>query len=106
MMVNSAAHAPRGAKPFGSGGLAVQSTLVSLVAWGEGWHDWHHAYPYDYAAAEKHWLKQYNPTACLLDGLALCGHVRGRKRALGAWERRRREQRACEQSKDGGRGDG
>jgi stearoyl-CoA desaturase (delta-9 desaturase) len=91
MLVNSAAHAPSGSKPYGARGLAVQSGLVSLLAWGEGWHDWHHLFPYDSAAAEKHWLVQFNPTYAFLDLCALFGLVSGRKRALNAWHRKKGE---------------
>lgn len=95
MLVNSAAHAPSGEKPYGAAGLAVQSRLVSLVAWGEGWHDWHHMFPYDAAAAECHWLVQFNPTYAFLDMCAAVGLVRHRKRALSAWQRKRDSTRAA-----------
>ena len=88
MLVNSAAHAPTGSKPYGSAGLAVQSSVASILAWGEGWHDWHHLYPYDSTAAEKHWLIQFNPTSVFLDLCELVGLVHSRKRALRAWQRR------------------
>ena len=89
MLVNSAAHAPAGHKPYGARGLAVQSGVVSLLAWGEGWHDWHHLFPYDSAAAERHWLIQFNPTYAFLDACELLRLVSGRKRALHAWNRKR-----------------
>ena len=31
---------------------AQVSVLVSLLALGEGWHDYHHLFPWDYAAAD------------------------------------------------------
>ena len=71
--VNSMTHAATPCpadKPYGSRGLAVEHAFVSLIAWGEGWHDWHHKYPHDYAAAAKPWWMQVNPTLALLDALA------------------------------------
>ena len=45
-------------------------------------------FPYDYAAAERHWLRQYNPTTFVLDGLAGLGLVSGRRRTLDAGKKR------------------
>lgn len=30
----------------------VQNLIVSIVALGEGWHNYHHVFPWDYRAAE------------------------------------------------------
>ena len=71
-----------------TGTAESSKSLVSALAWGEGWHDWHHMYPYDSAAAECHWLRQFNPTYALLDLCAALGLVHHRKRAVAAWQRR------------------
>jgi len=55
--------------------------LVSILAVGEGWHNWHHKYPFDYAASELGVLAQYNPTKLFIDTCAKLGLV---------WNRRRR----------------
>ena len=65
---------------------------------GEGWHNWHHKYPFDYAASEFGVSSQFNPSKLIIDVLALLGLVWGRKRATGTWAmgrlRRDRDRRA------------
>jgi stearoyl-CoA desaturase (delta-9 desaturase) len=76
--VNSVAHM-WGTTPYNSNLSARQNTLTTLVAVKEGWHNYHHMYPYDYRASEFGWLSAWNPTSVLLDGLALVGLVWNRK---------------------------
>ena len=55
------------------------SLLVTFCALGEGWHDYHHAFPWDYAAAELDAWEQWNPTKVFIDtcyNLGLCSHRR------------------------------
>lgn len=59
--VNSTAHL-WGDRRYQLAGNPCESTFTSVVAVGEGWHDWHHKYPYDYAAAEGGAWAQYNPS--------------------------------------------
>jgi hypothetical protein len=54
-----------------------ESMLTSLVACGEGWHNWHHAYPFDYATAEDGFI---NHTKLLIDFLSLIGQTYDHKR--------------------------
>ena len=49
--VNSTAHI-WGDRRYTVEGNPCESCFTALVAVGEGWHDWHHKYPYDYAASE------------------------------------------------------
>ncbi|CAH0559652.1 unnamed protein product [Brassicogethes aeneus] len=49
--VNSLAHF-FGTKPFDQFMLPVESWLVSFLTFGEGWHNYHHAFPWDYRASE------------------------------------------------------
>ncbi|XP_045782021.1 acyl-CoA Delta(11) desaturase-like isoform X1 [Maniola jurtina] len=49
--INSAAHM-WGNKPYDNSIKPVQNLFVSLVAFGEGFHNYHHTYPWDYKAAE------------------------------------------------------
>lgn len=46
--------------------------MVSVLALGEGWHNYHHTFPWDYKAAE---LGQYslNFSTCLIDTFAKIG---------------------------------
>ncbi|XP_077286520.1 acyl-CoA Delta(11) desaturase-like [Arctopsyche grandis] len=49
--VNSIAHF-YGNKPFDKNILSVESNLVSFITSGEGWHNYHHVFPWDYKTAE------------------------------------------------------
>lgn len=51
---------------------------MSLVALGEGYHNYHHAFPWDYKAGE---FKHINFTTGLLDYFAKYGWVYDRKTA-------------------------
>jgi len=76
--VNSLAHM-RGKRPFSESTTAVESPLVSVLAVGEGWHNYHHAHPMDYRACDAHWWVKWNPTLLVIDFLALIGQVTNRK---------------------------
>lgn len=76
--VNSVAHL-WGTTPYNPKLSSRQNTVTSLVAVGEGWHNYHHTYPYDYRASEYSWLKEWNPTTLLLDCFGLFGLVWNRK---------------------------
>ncbi|XP_021183628.3 acyl-CoA Delta(11) desaturase [Helicoverpa armigera] len=49
--VNSFAHL-WGNKPYDKNIMPVENWGVSIVAMGEGWHNYHHTFPWDYKAAE------------------------------------------------------
>jgi len=82
--VNSAAHL-YGDHPYDPESWPAENPFVSLGAIGEGWHNWHHKYPFDYAASEFGVGRQFNPTKMFIDGCAMLGLVTKRKRATGAW---------------------
>ena len=82
--MNSAAHL-YGDHPYDPLSYPAENPIVSLCAVGEGWHNWHHKYPYDYAASEFGAASQFNPTKMFIDGCAGLGMVWGRKRGTGAW---------------------
>ncbi|CAF4786528.1 unnamed protein product [Pieris macdunnoughi] len=50
-LVNSAAHL-WGTKPYDQSIKAVQNKIVSFFALGEGFHNYHHVFPWDYRTAE------------------------------------------------------
>ncbi|KAI5712842.1 hypothetical protein M8J76_010154 [Diaphorina citri] len=50
-LVNSAAHM-YGYKPYDTRILPSENVWVSIVSLGEGWHNYHHVFPWDYRAAE------------------------------------------------------
>eukprot|EP00747_Dinoflagellata_sp_TGD_P125366 gnl/TRDRNA2_/TRDRNA2_174154_c4_seq10.p1 gnl/TRDRNA2_/TRDRNA2_174154_c4~~gnl/TRDRNA2_/TRDRNA2_174154_c4_seq10.p1 ORF type:complete len:698 (-),score=103.00 gnl/TRDRNA2_/TRDRNA2_174154_c4_seq10:267-2195(-) len=86
--VNSVVHA-HGTKPYNSSHATTENGWVSLFTLGEGWHNWHHAFSYDYAASELGALQQFNPTKVFIDLMALLGLAWDRKRAIPVWERRK-----------------
>lgn len=79
-LVNSAAHM-YGERPYNPAIFAAENPFVSAGSLGEGWHNWHHTYPYDYAASELGISRQFNPTKAWIDLFALLGWVTERKRA-------------------------
>jgi stearoyl-CoA desaturase (delta-9 desaturase) len=86
--VNSLVHAV-GTKPYNSSHKTTENGFVSICAIGEGWHNWHHAFDWDYAAAELGASQQFNPTKIFIDAMAYCGLAWGRKRALEVWNIRK-----------------
>jgi len=82
--VNSAAHL-YGDHPYDVLSYPAENPWVSYMAVGEGWHNWHHKYPFDYAASEFGISSQFNPSKLMIDSFAWLGLVWGRKRATAAW---------------------
>jgi hypothetical protein len=85
-LVNSAAHV-YGDHPYDPSIWSAENPWVSLVAMGEGWHNWHHKYPFDYAASEFGVDQQFNPTKLFIDVCAYLGLASELKRATGAWSK-------------------
>lgn len=83
-LVNSAAHF-FGDRPYDAQSYPAENPLVSIFAMGEGWHNWHHKYPFDYAASEYGIDKQFNPTKLFIDINVYFGLAWDCKRATGAW---------------------
>ena len=79
--VNSVAHM-WGTTPYNPRLSSRQNAFTSIVAVGEGWHNYHHTYPFDYRSSEFSSIHEWNPTTLLLDGLSLIGLVWNRKKAL------------------------
>nr|XP_049692882.1 acyl-CoA Delta-9 desaturase-like [Helicoverpa armigera] len=68
--VNSIAHL-YGTRPYDKNLQPVESWFVSVVTFGEGWHNYHHAFPWDYKAAE---LSNYiNHSATFIEFLEKIG---------------------------------
>ena len=74
--VNSAAHL-WGAHPYDKTISPSDNRFVCIAAIGEGWHNYHHTFPYDYATSE--WGPKLNMTTIILDLMALLGQVYDRK---------------------------
>ncbi|XP_065354227.1 acyl-CoA Delta-9 desaturase isoform X1 [Calliphora vicina] len=71
-LVNSAAHF-YGMKPYDKNISSVNSLFVSVIAFGEGWHNYHHVFPWDYKAAEL--PNYYNWTTGFLNFMARIGQA-------------------------------
>ena len=77
-MVNSASHM-FGDKPYNPRIASVENSFVSFGAIGEGYHNYHHVYPYDYAAGEVgNW---FNWTKILIDTMSIFGQTSKLKQA-------------------------
>jgi stearoyl-CoA desaturase (delta-9 desaturase) len=86
-LVNSAAHL-YGSHPYDEHSNPAESPLVSASALGEGWHNYHHAFPNDYSTSEFGAGTQYNPTRILIDTCATIGLVWDRNAATRLCEMR------------------
>merc|ERR1712023_461988 len=89
-LVNSAAHL-YGSRPYDPASNPAENGWVSIAAIGEGWHNWHHAFPFDYAASEFGVLMQFNPTKLFIDACASLGFAWDLKRATGMWDLRKQK---------------
>jgi len=70
-LVNSIAHI-WGNRPYDSNIGPTEHTAVSLATVGEGWHNYHHTFPWDYKAAEIPVYK-YNVTAGFIELMGKMG---------------------------------
>lgn len=76
--VNSAAHL-FGTRPFDKGIFPAENWVVSFCSVGEGFHNYHHAFPWDYRASELG--SPLNTTGKFIDLLAKWGQVYDRREA-------------------------
>ncbi|XP_069341667.1 stearoyl-CoA desaturase 5 [Eulemur rufifrons] len=77
-LVNSAAHM-YGNRPYDRHISPRQNPLVTLGAIGEGFHNYHHTFPFDYSASE--FGLNFNPTTWFIDFMCWLGLATDRKRA-------------------------
>ena len=76
--INSFAHL-WGHRPYDKNSNTAESRFTTWVTYGEGYHNYHHSFPWDYAAGELGpWL---NVTTCFIDLCAALGLVYDRKQA-------------------------
>jgi len=75
--INSLAHT-WGRRPYSEDNTAVDNGLIALLTWGEGYHNYHHAFQADYRNGIRWW--QYDPSKWLINVLAWVGLVHSRKR--------------------------
>ncbi|KAM3874184.1 stearoyl-CoA desaturase 5-like [Diretmus argenteus] len=77
-LVNSAAHM-YGNRPYDKSINPRENWLVTFGAIGEGFHNFHHTFPFDYSTSE--FGLRYNPTTCFIDLMCWCGLASDRKKA-------------------------
>lgn len=70
---------------YDSDALPADNAMVAYAAFGEGWHNYHHRFPYDYATSEFGVSSQFNVAKLFIDTLAALGLVWERKRATSVW---------------------
>jgi len=70
--VNSLAHYV-GTRPFDTTMYAAENPVVAYMAMGEGWHNFHHVFPFDYRAAEFGGVSYLNPTTGVIEFCAKFG---------------------------------
>ena len=75
-MVNSVAHL-WGSRPYDRFINPAENSLVSSFAIGEGWHNYHHTFPWDYKTGEFGW--RINFTTMFIDLMAALGQASDRK---------------------------
>ena len=75
-LVNSAAHL-WGSRPYDKHLNPSDNRFVCVAAIGEGWHNYHHTFPYDYATSE--WGPSINMTTAFIDMCAAVGLAYDRK---------------------------
>lgn len=76
-LVNSAAHM-WGNKPYDKTINPSENKLVVFLAFGEGFHNYHHTFPFDYSTSEFGF--GYNVTTMFIDFFAFIGQVTDRKK--------------------------
>ena len=74
--VNSVAHR-WGYKPYNANSKPAENYFVCFTAFGEGYHNYHHAFPFDYSTGE--WGPILNVSTCFIDLFAALGQVYDRK---------------------------
>lgn len=76
-LINSLAHM-WGTQPYNDKNTAKDNPLVALLTFGEGYHNFHHAFQYDYRNAIKWW--QFDPTKWLIKSMSLMGLAKNLKK--------------------------
>merc|ERR1712025_908161 len=80
-LVNSAAHF-FGNKPYDVTIGPTENMAVSVLAMGEGFHNYHHTFPYDYSTSE--WGFSFNVTTLFIDAMAAIGQAYDLRKATEA----------------------
>lgn len=95
--VNSVAHL-YGYRPYDEKINARENWLVSLLAAGEGFHNYHHTFPWDYSTSELGWF--FNFSTFFIDLMAWFGLAYNLKSASGDLIRKVREKKHNDSEKE------
>jgi len=87
-LVNSAAHL-WGKRPYDKSMNPAENAFVAISAIGEGFHNYHHAFPHDYSTSEHG--PYFNMTTCFIDFWAVLGLVSDRRKMTSKMVEARRE---------------
>ena len=79
-LINSLCHV-WGSRPYTDENSARDNTLLAVLTWGEGYHNYHHIFQYDYRNGVKWW--QYDTSKWLIFSLSLVGLTWNLKRCSG-----------------------
>lgn len=71
-LVNSAAHI-YGERIYDQRIVSTRHQFTTYVTLGEAYHNYHHAFPWDYSASEFGWKINYNPMTGFIDACAKMG---------------------------------
>jgi len=94
--INSIAHM-FGNRPYDKNINPRQNIMAAFVSLGEGWHNYHHSFPYDYRASENPYV--INFTTAFIDFFGLFGWAYDRK-AVSKEMIEKKKMRSGEQSDD------
>lgn len=75
--INSLCHM-FGTRPYTDENTARDNAILAIFTWGEGYHNYHHYFQYDYRNGVKWW--QYDPTKWLIMALSKVGLAKDLKR--------------------------
>jgi len=76
-LINSLAHM-WGRQPYSRGNSAKDNPLLAFLTYGEGYHNYHHAFQWDYRNGIKWW--HYDPTKWMIRACSMIGLTRDLKR--------------------------
>jgi stearoyl-CoA desaturase (delta-9 desaturase) len=71
-LVNSAAHM-FGSRPYDKTINPRENKSVVYLSMGEGYHNYHHAFPWDYSASEFGYKDNFNPATAFIDFMCYVG---------------------------------
>ena len=77
--MNSLAHL-NGMKPYDKSIKPCESNFVKIMSFGEGYHNYHHVFPFDYSTSEVSWTQDLNVSTLFIDMCAKLGFAKNLKK--------------------------